>query len=280
MLRTPTGPFNAGKPALRTKTRMAEVIQLGKAEAKTPEPGGFVLTESARDMLRSLQMVREEVGAMTLIAAAPGTGKTKALWHFKNTMMPKALLITATAGEDDTPWGLACQLMQMLNIGKPNNRDMRGSRLQIAEAIGPDTLLLIDEAQNLIHQNARGADNWDALLWLRDLSEAGFFSLAFCGDLSLIEGANRAPGLWRRWKRRVIIKAVSRGDVEALCEGSGQADAPVVDALYQVAKRGGGLADVDTALGHARLLARGASPGRAHILAAIEDLKLDGRGVK
>lgn len=259
---------------------MAEVIQLAKTEVAKPARGGFVLTESARDMLRSLQMAREEAGAMTLIAAAPGTGKTKALWHFKNEMMPKALLIKATAGEDDTPWGLACQLMEKLNIGKPNNRDMRGSRLQIAEAIGPETLLLIDEAQNLIHQNARGADNWDALLWLRDLGEAGYFSLAFCGDLALIEGANRAPGLWRRWKRRVIIKAVSRPDVEALCEARGCADAPVVDALYQVAKRGGGLADVDMVVAHARILARNQMPGRSHILAAIEDLKLDGRGQK
>ena len=235
------------------------------------------MTESAKDMLRSLNKVAEDTfGAITLIAASPGTGKSMTLMHFKNSE-PKALLMTAVAGEDDTPWGMACQLMERLNLGRPNNRDMRGSRQMIAEAIGIDRVLIIDEAQNLIRQNARGANNWESLEWLRALAEDGGFALAFSGDLSLLETAQRAPGLWRRMQRRVIIKGVSRNDVAAVADAYGITDDAIAEALFHLARRGGGLADVAGVIAHATRFAGGQQPGRAQVLAALEDLNLGGR---
>ncbi len=237
--------------------------------------GSIAMTESAQDILRSAQLVSATPsGGITLIAAAPGTGKTQTLMHFMHGFEGEALWHTAVKGEDDTPWGVAVQLMEKLELGRPNNRNLRGSRNQIAEAIGVDGLIIVDEAQNLIRQNLRGGTEWGGFEWLRALSEEGCFSVIFSGDLALLEIQQRLPQLWRRMRRRVIIKAVSKGDVEALTAWRGLDDARINEALYQVARRGGGLGDVDSAISHTRLLAGGLKPSATHILAALEDLKL------
>lgn len=254
---------------------MAEVFQLAKPGPEARVTGSIAMTESAQDILRSAQLVSSEMGgAITLVAAAPGTGKSKALMHFKHSVRKDALWHTAVKGEDDSPWGAAVQLMGLLGIGTPNNRNLRASRESIAEAIGVDGLLIVDEAQNLIRRNPRGGADWSSFEWFRAMSEEGCFSIVFSGDLALLEVQHRLPQLWRRMRRRVIIKAVSKGDVEALMAWRGLSDAKLCEALYQVARRGGGLGDVDNAICHATLLSGGGTPSAAYIMAALEDLKL------
>lgn len=254
---------------------MAEVVPLAKPVPVASVTGSIAITESAQDILRSAQLVSSEFGgAIGLIAAAPGTGKTKALLHFKHTMRRNALWHSAVKGEDDTPWGAATQLMGLLGIGKPNNRNLRASREQIADAVGVDGLLIVDEAQNLVRRNPRGAPDWSSFEWFRAMSEEGRFSIMFSGDLALLEIQDRLPQLWRRILRPVIIKAVTKGDVEGLMAWCGLGDAKLVEVLYQVARRGGGLGHVDNAICHARLLTGGNTPTTAHIMAALEDLKL------
>jgi DNA transposition AAA+ family ATPase len=257
---------------------MTQVVQFAKPGADRSSSGGFVMTETAQDMLRSLQLVKSLGGdAITMIAAVPGTGKTQALRHFRDTVMPRAIFHTAIAGEG-TPWGVACQLMELLEIGVPNSRDLLGSRRSIAEEIGAEGLLIVDEAQHLVQRNPRGKDNWDALEWLRAMAEEGMFSLVFCGDLGLLDTAHKLPQLWRRMRRRVIVKTVTKADVEILCVKRGISDATVIAVLFQIARRGGGLGDVDNAISHARLLSGGGSLGKAHVMAALEDLKLVPKG--
>lgn len=138
---------------------MTQVVQFAKPGADMSPSGGFVMTETAQDMLRSLQLVKSLGGdAITMIAAVPGTGKTQALWHFRRDVMPRAIFHTAVAGEG-TPWGVACQLMELLEIGVPNSRDLLGSRRSIAEGIGAEGMLMVDEAQHLVQRNPRGKDN-------------------------------------------------------------------------------------------------------------------------
>lgn len=256
---------------------MAEVVQLAKPGAQTPAPGSFVMTESAQDILRTLQLVGSRGdGDVALISAAPGVGKTQAIWHFKHLIKPKAWLFVAVAKEDDTPWGAACQLMELLEIGKPNNRDMRGSRQRIAEAIGVGNLLIVDEAQNLIRHNLRGGTDWATFEWLRQMAEEGYFSIVFCGDLALLDMQDRLPQVWRRIteNRPIIIKSVPKRDVAHFLASCGIADSKVIDVLYQVSRRGGGLGAVSSAVSHARLLAGRSAPAAIHIMAALEDLKL------
>lgn len=100
------------------------------------------------------------------------------------------------------------------------------------------------------------------------------FSLVFCGDLGLLDTAHRLPQLWRRMRRRVIVKSASKADVDTLCIKRGISDTAVIAILFHVARRGGGLGDVDNAISHSRLLSGGESPSKAHVMAALEDLKL------
>ncbi|MFT4013032.1 MAG: AAA family ATPase [Paracoccus sp. (in: a-proteobacteria)] len=266
---------------------MAEIVESAKPEvqAQAQATGGFVMTESARDMLRSLQLVRVAGNAMTLIAAAPGTGKTEVLKHFAVVqnghkfgsytpyVRDEVFLHTAVAGEG-TPWGLACQLMQMWGLGEPNSRRLTETHKMIGACIGRGNLLMIDEAQYLVQRNARGKDTWDSLEWLRAMAEEGEFSVAYCGDLALLDTANHLPQLWRQMRRRVVIRHVSKQDVAALAAHRGIAEPSLVEVLFRVARRGGGLGDVDNALAHARLLSRQEVPGAAFIMAALEDLHL------
>lgn len=257
---------------------MAEVVQFAKSEPEARMKGSIAMTESAQDILRSAQLVSSvSGGAITLIAAAPGTGKSKALMHFMHSFRSDAVWHTAIKGEDDSPWGAAVQLMSHLEIGAPNNRNLRASRESIAQAIGVDGLLIVDEAQNLIHHNRRGGVDWSCFEWFRALAEEGCFSIVFSGDLALLDLQQQLPQLWRRMRRRVVIRTVSKGDVEALMTWRGLSDAKICEALYQVAKRGGGLGDADNTIQHASLLAGGGLPSGVHIMAAIEDLKLGGK---
>lgn len=85
---------------------MAEAVQLAKPGPVAQVTGSIAMTESAQDILRSAQLVSSEFGGViTLVAAAPGTGKSKALLHFKHSFRVDALWHTAVKGEDDRPWG-------------------------------------------------------------------------------------------------------------------------------------------------------------------------------
>lgn len=264
---------------------MAEIVEFAKPGLQAPSTDSFVMTESAQDMLRSLQLVRAAGNAITLIAAAPGTGKTQALKHFAISqnaekidpdgryVADKVFLHTAVAGEG-TPWGLAGQLMQAWNLGEPNSRRLTETRQLIGRCVGKGGLLMIDEAQYLVQRNARGKDTWDSLEWLRAMAEEGEFSVAYCGDLALLDTANHLPQLWRRMRRRVVIRYVSKQDVVALVANRGIVEPSLVEVLFRVARRGGGLGDVDNAIDHARLLSRQDVPGPAFIMAALEDLNL------
>lgn len=264
---------------------MSEVVQFAKPAPEGELKGGFVMTESAQDMLRSLQLVRAAGNAFTLIAAAPGTGKTEVLKHFTasqnaekvsgdGTWRPdEVFLHTAVAGEG-TPWGLASQLMQFWNLGEPNSRRLTEARQMIGTCVGVGGLLIIDEAQYLVQRNSRGKDTWDSLEWLRAMAEDGQFSVAYCGDLALLDTATHLPQLWRRMRRRVVIQSASKADVAALVGHRGISDAGLIEVLYQVARRGGGLGDVDNAIWHAALFAGKGIPSAAHVMAALEDLNL------
>lgn len=189
---------------------MAEHLKLIKPEAP-PVPSGFVMTEAARDMLRSLNALTAiPGGALTMIAGAPGTGKTETLWHYLRQTR-QALSCTAVAGEGGV-WGVAQSFMAAHDLGTPNARDLAGARARLAEAVGPGGVLVWDEAQYLVQRrNGVGTDNVDAFEWLRSAAEEGGFSIAFVGDLKLVDAVSALPQLRRRLRRPVVIRRVGRG---------------------------------------------------------------------
>ncbi|MDP2739897.1 MAG: hypothetical protein Q8O82_14650, partial [Pseudorhodobacter sp.] len=109
-----------------------------------------------------------------------------------------------------------------------------------------------------------------------------YIPIAFVGDLSLLELADKRGGLWRRAGegRRLVLRGIERGDVEGLAADFGLSDAASVEALYQVARREGGLGYVATISRHACKLAGRDRVEGAHVLAAIEYLNLNRLGAK
>lgn len=252
---------------------MAEHLKLINPEAP-PQVGRFVLTETARDILLTLRLVQgTSGGAMTMIAAAPGTGKTETLYHFL-LQSRRVFLAQAVSGEGGV-WSVAQGLFSLLNLGDPNGRDLADARRRIGDAIGFDGMLLLDEAQYLTQKNPRGRDDNNAFEWLRAISEASGCKIVFCGDLALGATVDKIPQLRRRMLRPILVRQVTKEDVEAVVRAKGYTDPIVFDALTLIARRGGGLGDVDNVLSHAQLLTSSGRVELGHVMAAIEDLKLN-----
>lgn len=252
---------------------MTPKFQVIKPEAPPPMPlPQFVETPSARAMLLALRRARAR-GRMTMIVGGTGIGKTRAMWQVKHES-PNAYVIEARAQEGGS-WNLAYRLCELLGLPEPNSRNMPRVGDEIAEALGPESFVMIDEAQYLVQENPRGPDNWMVLEWLRALSEKGGFGVAFIGDRRLLDGLKGADQLRRRTHPRVVIHHASEADVAAFCRAAGLTDPAIVKVLAKVAKRYGGLGDVAEVLTTARDMAGAAEPGAHDIRAALEFLELD-----
>lgn len=253
---------------------MAERLKLISTEAARPVLPRFMPTETAADILHSLRVVYQNPGdAVGLICGAPGVGKSQAVQHFASATA-NVRILSAVCGEGGV-WNFANELCRMLDIEEPNARRLPEERRRIAEALGAESMLIIDEAQYLVQRNTRGKDDWSAFEWLRGMMEEGALSLVFCGDLTLRELQTVAPSLWRRMRRRNIILRAPKGDVEAVAARWQIADPEAVKVLFEVARKGGGaLGDVVNICDEARVMAGQGAICLDHVLAAIEDLKL------
>ena len=86
---------------------MAEHLRLANAGFEKREIGDWAETETALDILRTLDLMRgSERPSLTLIAGAPGTGKTSAARRFRAQAGETAFYVQAARGEG-TPWNLA-----------------------------------------------------------------------------------------------------------------------------------------------------------------------------
>lgn len=141
-------------------------------------------------------------------------------------------------------------------------------------------MLILDEAQNLVQRTGRGAANYEAFEWFRALAEDGCFALVFSGDLKLLKARDELPQLKRRVRRPVIIRRVPETDVAALANRRGLTCARTIEALCTVARHHGALGDVTNVIDHAKLFAGQRPVELAHVIAAIEDLKLTPKGAR
>ena len=234
----------------------------------------MVMTNTARDILRTLHHVRA-APRLSMIAAVPGAGKSETLLRYtQNT--PNTILHEAVSGEGKI-WEVAGGLMERLEIGAPS-RSLRKARQEIAEAVGAGTTLIIDEGQYLAQKDRRSGTNLETFEWCRAMAEEGSFSLVYSGDLSLLKSVDQLPQLKRRMVRPVIVRKVPKVDVAAIAESRGLVEASIIDALFKVSNAYGGLGDVVSVISHAGLFAGKGAVGKAHILAAIQDLKLTPKG--
>lgn len=241
-------------------------------EEVSPVHNGFVETPSAKAMLTALRRARAR-SRLTMIAGAPGTGKSETMWKFK-TEVPNAIIAVVVRLESGA-WHLADQLCRVLELPSPNSRNMPETRRMIAEAVGEGGFLMIDEAQNLVQDNPRGPDNWRAMEWVRGMAEEGGLGVAFIGDQRLLESLKSFPQLRRRTHPRVILRCTTPDDVALFCGARGLTDTKAIKCLTRTAQRFGGLGDIAETITTAMDMVNGAQPTVADIQATLELLDLN-----
>lgn len=252
---------------------MAEVIQLAKVGAQRPKPGTFVVTEAARDILRSLRLVHQGEGArFTMIAGLPGCGKSLSLKQFASAERDVDYIVFKS-GEDKPSDVSEVLLRHFLPGEKPNGMSipLRREKMMAKIATGkwrPRHTLLADEAQ---HMSAKGIE------WLRGLAEDAGVSVAFAGDIRLAALIEPIPQLRSRLIRPVTIKDVSREDVHALAATWQIKDSDALALLQAAVEQPGALRNLVNVLDLAADFAGEAEISVQHVRAAIFDLKLASR---
>ena len=79
-------------------------------------------------------------------------------------------------------------------------------------------------------------------------------------------------------QRKIIIKSVAKEDVQMMAVNAGVRDSEAIHELQLIARKRGGLRNVENVLRMASLFAGNAVPTAAHIKAAIVEMKLAPEG--
>ena len=259
---------------------MAQVLTFEKTEgAPSRYPDWFVETPTGQDIMRSLRIPQAmEGGAATMIAGAPGVGKTQALKAFSTDPASNATYVQAIMGEP-SPYALAIGILRACGhyVGEFPGCGVTELRQKVSWFVGQGRTLIVDEAQYLdapTKNGPRGA----ALEWLRGVAETTGCHLVLAGDLKLERAVARFPQLMSRMRRPVVVKRCAKGDVAAVAGKAGVTDPAAIDVLAAVARRDGALRTVDNVLRVARLFAGEAPVQGAHVKAAVADLGLAPKG--
>lgn len=217
---------------------MAEQLRLTKPDA--PEPPSFVRTETAANILLSVDFIRTRPrAAATMVCGVPGCGKSTTLEMLAETD-PASRLISVAPGEGGS-FGIAEIIINKLGLGiKPKGCTIAELRDKIGKHLNHAGIwLMVDEAQNL---TKAGAD------WLRILCEENRTDLLLAGDLGLARMVDGMGQLRSRMRLPVIVDEVSKGDVEAVAQGFGVSAAKSLKMLHRAALMPGGLRNVDAVL--------------------------------
>ena len=93
---------HSGQARTLNGNQNGEILRFEKLEFQTLEPGGYIETATAADILLSIDLIRSiEGSALTMIAGAPGVGKTRTLRHYCDAMGDKAVLSYGRAGRGE-----------------------------------------------------------------------------------------------------------------------------------------------------------------------------------
>lgn len=255
---------------------MPQIIQFEKPPADSE---GFIATETAQDIQRSIGLVRSINGpAITMISGAHGIGKTEALMHYCRENAEIALFVSIAKGEGN-PTHVATSIMSLFGPYRKSGTDLTILRKTVGNHIGEGRILLVDEAQNLNQRHKLSGTKGAAFEWLVAASQESGFDLVFCGDLNLQSILTEFPHLQSRVRRPVVLKSAAKADVAAFAKVEGVVGQTEIALLAAVASLPGGLRNVENTLRMAAIFAGGKAITAQHIKAAIVDLKLQPKGI-
>ncbi|WP_162497351.1 AAA family ATPase [Roseovarius dicentrarchi] len=214
-----------------------------------------------------------------MIAGAPGIGKSASVKRFCDNLGQQAQYIQAARGEG-TAWNFATSMMRLWGgcFGAPKFNSLAEARFIVARNFGAGCILVVDEAQYLDQKNRKTGQVGEAFEWLRATADEGAFKLVFCGDLNLPGAIRKMPQLQSRIRRPVVVTEATRADVAAIVRGTAFEAPAFLDALHAIARKAGGLRNVENIATIAQLFAGDGVPTLAHVKAAIIDMKLAPKG--
>ncbi len=253
---------------------MSEVLRFEEAAPPAADPEGFVLTETAKDILCTLAHVRSiQRPAISMKSGAFGVGKSKTLDYYQRQHPENTVIITIAKGEGN-PSYVSDNILNQFYAHRNRNNDLSVRRRDIMRCLPPVRILIVKDAQNLNQRNKASCTKGAAFDWLAGASEEAGFDLIFEGDMTLATIMMEFPNVQGRLRRPVVINAATAGDVVALTAAYGVTDRTIIDMLTVVARRIEGLWNVGNVMQSAALFAGGKPITALHVKAAIEHLKL------
>lgn len=244
---------------------MAEVVRLANSEAEPVSPPAFVMTETARNIYRSLKMMERLSGfRIAVVCGPPGCGKTVTVETYESEE-PLAYLVTGAGGEADEK-ALSEDLCRRWGVFEFENKSLNWRRHTLVSCLRNMKALILDEAQHY---------SLSALEWIRAVCEEAGCNLVFVGDAKLYSIVMCNPQIKSRAVLPLLFTGTSPGDVSAVCKVHGLDRDGIPKELERVALIGG-LREVRNVIELATVFAEGKSVQFDHVKAAIAQLELFG----
>lgn len=243
---------------------MTEHLKLAKSDGAPEAPPSFIMTQTAREIHRSLRMMQRMSGfRIGLICGNAGIGKTTALEAFLSEE-PLACMVTAAGGEDD-PKSLAEDLCGRFGVYGWENMSLTARRKALVRTLTQFKILIMDEAQHY---------KLTALEWLRSLCEEACCDLVLAGDAKLYMVATCNAQIESRAVLPRLFSEVFPADVQAIAAAHSLDRDGIRRDLEGVAFKRGGIRHVRNVIELATAFANGGLVTRDHIFSAISQLGL------
>ncbi|PDT05734.1 DNA transposition protein [Rhizobium chutanense] len=216
-----------------------------------PVSPAFVKTRMSREIIETLRWA-QMTADLVMITACAGNGKTATVRHYKATN-PHVFHATVSP-HTKTVHGMLVELAAELDIHEHNPAKLTraiGGRLQ---RIGGGSLLVIDEAQNLVD---------DAINQLRHFSDIYECGIALVGNEEVYTRfVKQSNGRSYAQLKRRVGKNLKRQkpyaeDVAAYIEAWGVTDRDTVRLLTGIGTKGGALGQIDKTMKLASMIALG-----------------------
>lgn len=236
--------------------------EMAALSAGIPTSPGYFETRISREIINTL-LHAQEMPELSVITVGAGMGKTMTCRHYRDTR-PHAFLVTMSP-HTKTVHGMLVEIAAALGINQPNPAKLHraiGERLQ---RNGRKTLLMIDEAQNLVDAAI------DQVRSLLDINECG---IALIGNEEIYTRfRTRADGpsyaqIKRRFGRRLKRTHPYPEDIEAAIDAWGVTSEGSRKFLTGIGNKPGALGQIDKTMKLAGHIAAGDPITETHIRTA------------
>lgn len=231
----------------RFRQKIAAQTNLDAEAPKIPE---WYDTPTATRIMSLLSWAQR--GRITVVATGPGTGKTKAVEHYRDLMSNVwvATMAPSTAGVNN---------MQIATLEVLGERDARGTPQSLSKRIMDRVrrsggLLVFDEAQHLSERSIEEIRFW------HDKTGIGVALLGNEQVVSRLEGGSRRAAfaqLYSRVGMRHIQSVPQTDDADALAAAWGVTDPQQLQFIRRNSQRPGGLRGITMMMELATMIAAG-----------------------